>query len=63
MLKQLNLIDLIPFMDDNLEVNITAYNIPLYSGKLKELPAIYAPYEITERLKIVNNKLNIVLDC
>ncbi|MBP3338343.1 MAG: hypothetical protein J6L69_02935 [Lachnospiraceae bacterium] len=63
MLKQLNLIDLIPFMDDNLDVNITAYNIPLFTGKLKDLPAIYAPYEITERLTITDNKLNIVLDC
>lgn len=63
MLKQLNLIDLIPFMDDNLDVNITAYNIPLFTGKLKDLPAIYVPYEITERLTITDNKLNIVLDC
>lgn len=63
MLKQLNLIDLIPFMDDNLDVNITAYNIPLFEGKLKDVPAIYAPYEITERLTITDNKLNIVLDC
>ena len=63
MLKQLNLVDLIPFMDDNLDVNITAYNISLFDGKLKDVPAIYAPYEITERLTITDNKLNIVLDC
>lgn len=63
MLKQLNLIDLIPFMDDNLDVNITAYNISLFDGKVKEIPAIYAPYEITERLKIVDGKLKIILDC
>lgn len=63
MLKQLNLVDLIPIIDDNLVVNVSAYNIPLFVGKLKDLPAIYAPYEITERLTIVDNKLNIVLDC
>lgn len=63
MLKQLHLIDIIPFMDDSLPVSITAYNIPLFDGKVKEIPAIYAPYEITERLKIADGKLKIVLDC
>ncbi len=63
MLKQLNLIDLVPFMDSNMEVNITAYNIPLYTGPVEKLPVIYTPYEITERLTITDNKLNIVLDC
>lgn len=63
MLKQLHLIDIIPFMDDSLPVSITAYNIPLFDGNVKEIPAIYAPYEITERLNIVDGKLKIVLDC
>ena len=63
MLKQLHLIDIIPFMDDSLPVSITAYNILLFDGKVKEIPAIYAPYEITERLKITDGKLMIILDC
>lgn len=63
MLKQLTLIDIIPFMDDGLSVNITAYNIPLFDGNVKQIPAIYAPYQITEKLKIVDGKLKIVLDC
>lgn len=63
MLKQLNLIDLIPFLDDNQEVNITAYHIPLYSGTVRDIPAIYAPYEITEKLYTRADKLMISLDC
>lgn len=63
MLKQLNLIDLIPFLDDKQEVDITAYNIPLYTGTVRNIPAIYAPYEITEKLFTRDDKLMISLDC
>lgn len=63
MLKQLNLIDLISFLDDNQEVDITAYNIPLYTGTVRNIPAIYAPYEITEKLFTRDDKLMISLDC
>ena len=63
MLKQLNLIDLIPFLDENQEVDITAYNIPLYDGPVRTIPAMYAPYEITEKLYTRDDKLIIALDC
>ena len=63
MLKELNLIDLVQFLDDNQQVDISAYNIPLYDGAVRTIPAIYSPYPIVEKLYTRDDKLIIKLDC
>lgn len=63
MLKQLKLIDLIPFLDDNQDVEITAYKVPLYEGPVRTIPAIYTIYEITEKMYTRDEYLVIQLDC
>lgn len=63
MLKQLTLGDLVPFLDDNQLVDITAYNIPLYNGAVRTIPAIYTPYVIVKKLYTVDDCLKIDLDC
>lgn len=60
-MKELTLADLSPYLNDNTEVKITAYNIQLYSGDALHIPLGYANYPITPQ-KIVTDHETIVID-
>ena len=61
--RDVTLLDVVNNFEDDTQVHITAYNIPLFTGRLKDIPAMYCVYPLTERLKIQCGVLRIVLDC
>lgn len=61
--KELTIMDINDYLSDDMEVIITAYNIPLYHGKALNIPVGYCKYPITERMYIKDNTLMIELDC
>lgn len=63
-MKVLTLADISPYLNDNTEVKITAYNIQLYSGDALHIPLGYANYPITpQKIIIEDNKIAIDIDC
>ena len=61
--KQLTIMDFNDYLDDNQQVEITAYHIPLYSGDALHIPAGYCKYPLNERMYTRDDVLVIDLDC
>ena len=63
-MKELTLTDISPYLDDNMEVCITAYNIKLYQGDALHIPLGYSQYPITpQKITTDHEVLCIDIDC
>lgn len=60
-MKELTLSDITPYLNDDTDVKITAYNITLYEGDALHIPLGYAIYPITSQ-HITTDHETIVID-
>ena len=63
MTKQLTINDFNDYIDDNQQVEITAYNVPLYEGDALHIPAGYCKYPLAKKMYTKDDVLKIDLDC
>lgn len=64
--KQLRLIDINDYIDDNQQVKLVAYGITIYEGDALHIPAGYVKYPLDpteKRIYSENDVLIITMDC